>query len=340
MPLDHTRPAPLLVIAAVGAALLSLGPAVGRAQVPIVQPGAPGEPSREISATEATDLAGIRFTDGDVKFMQGMIPHHAQALEMTALVAERTDERGHAAPRAAHRALAGRRDRDDAGVAAGPRAGGHGGRRAPRRRLGADARHADRRRDGAARGGDRECVRPALPRADDRAPPGRRHDGREPPRAARGGAGLAALRVHLRRHVRPDGGDRPHGCDARRALARPPGGTRGRLRRRRAGGLEHGAGGDAREARGLLRSPPSGRQAPAGGAGPRAGGGRRRARTGRGAGGGTGGARRRTKKRKTRSGEVCSASGSPIWRSPATGCSSAATTGSTPTGSRRRRRPG
>ena len=90
MPLDHTRPAPLLVIAAVGAALLSLGPAVGRAQVPIVQPGAPGEPSREISAAEATDLAGIRFTDGDVKFMQGMIPHHAQALEMTALVAERT----------------------------------------------------------------------------------------------------------------------------------------------------------------------------------------------------------------------------------------------------------
>ena len=91
MPLDHTRPASLVVIAVAGAALLSLEPAVGRAQVPIVQPGAPGQPSREISATEATDLAGIRFTDGDVKFMQGMIPHHAQALEMTALVAERTD---------------------------------------------------------------------------------------------------------------------------------------------------------------------------------------------------------------------------------------------------------
>ena len=90
MPFDYTRLASLVVIAAIGAALLSLGPAVGRAQVPIVQPGAPGEPSREISASEATDLAGIRFTDGDVKFMQGMIPHHAQALEMTALVAERT----------------------------------------------------------------------------------------------------------------------------------------------------------------------------------------------------------------------------------------------------------
>ena len=89
MPCEHTRPAPFVVTAVV-AAFLWFGPAVGHAQAPIVQPGAPGEPSREISAAEASDLAGIRFTDGDVKFMQGMIPHHAQALEMTALVAERT----------------------------------------------------------------------------------------------------------------------------------------------------------------------------------------------------------------------------------------------------------
>ena len=59
-------------------------------QPPIVQPGAPGEPSRAISADEASDLAGIRFTDADVKFMQGMIPHHAQALEMTELLDSRT----------------------------------------------------------------------------------------------------------------------------------------------------------------------------------------------------------------------------------------------------------
>ena len=89
MPCEHTRPAPFVVTAVAGA-FLWFGPAVGHAQVPIVQPGAPGEPSREISAAAASDLAGIRFTDGDVKFMQGMIPHHAQALEMTALVGERT----------------------------------------------------------------------------------------------------------------------------------------------------------------------------------------------------------------------------------------------------------
>ncbi len=60
------------------------------AQPPIIQPGAPGAPSREITAAEAADLAGFGYTDGDVKFMQGMIPHHAQALEMTELVEART----------------------------------------------------------------------------------------------------------------------------------------------------------------------------------------------------------------------------------------------------------
>ncbi len=62
-----------------------------RAQAPIIQPGAPGEPSRTISAEDAADLANIQVTDADVRFMQGMISHHAQALEMTVLVEERSD---------------------------------------------------------------------------------------------------------------------------------------------------------------------------------------------------------------------------------------------------------
>ena len=82
---------PLYTAAVVtGLACITLGVTPGQAQPPIVQPGAPGEPSREISAAEASDLAGIRYTDADVKFMQGMIPHHAQALEMTGLLATRT----------------------------------------------------------------------------------------------------------------------------------------------------------------------------------------------------------------------------------------------------------
>lgn len=52
----------------------------------IVQPGAPGEPSRRITAAEAADLSRVGYTAADVRFMQGMIGHHAQAVEMTALV--------------------------------------------------------------------------------------------------------------------------------------------------------------------------------------------------------------------------------------------------------------
>jgi uncharacterized protein (DUF305 family) len=57
----------------------------------IVQPRAPGQASQIISATKATDQSAVRFTPADVRFMQGMIGHHAQALEMAALVPSRTE---------------------------------------------------------------------------------------------------------------------------------------------------------------------------------------------------------------------------------------------------------
>ena len=50
-----------------------------------------GQPGRIISAEEAADLAGIQYSAGDVMFLQGMISHHAQAMEMSALVDSRTD---------------------------------------------------------------------------------------------------------------------------------------------------------------------------------------------------------------------------------------------------------
>jgi uncharacterized protein (DUF305 family) len=56
----------------------------------IVQPGAPGEPSRVITEEKAVDLSQVQYTEADVRFMQGMIGHHAQALEMTALLPSRT----------------------------------------------------------------------------------------------------------------------------------------------------------------------------------------------------------------------------------------------------------
>jgi len=57
---------------------------------PIIQPGAPGEASRIISVDKATDLSQIQYIGADIKFMQGMIGHHAQAVEMVALVPSRT----------------------------------------------------------------------------------------------------------------------------------------------------------------------------------------------------------------------------------------------------------
>jgi uncharacterized protein (DUF305 family) len=56
---------------------------------PIVQPGAPGQPSRVISADKASDLSQVEYTGADIKFMQGMIGHHAQALEMVELLKTR-----------------------------------------------------------------------------------------------------------------------------------------------------------------------------------------------------------------------------------------------------------
>jgi uncharacterized protein (DUF305 family) len=57
---------------------------------PIVQPGAPGQASRTISADKAVDLSRVQYTAADVRFMQGMIGHHGQAIEMTALLPSRT----------------------------------------------------------------------------------------------------------------------------------------------------------------------------------------------------------------------------------------------------------
>ena len=58
-------------------------------QVVAVQPGAPGQPTRPVPpGAPATSPAP--FTPGDVKFMQGMIHHHAQAVQMVELLRTRT----------------------------------------------------------------------------------------------------------------------------------------------------------------------------------------------------------------------------------------------------------
>lgn len=57
---------------------------------PLLQPGAPGSDTKAIAADKAADLSKVGFTVADVRFMQGMIGHHSQAIEMSALVPSRT----------------------------------------------------------------------------------------------------------------------------------------------------------------------------------------------------------------------------------------------------------
>lgn len=54
----------------------------------IVQPGAPGQPTKVLPASTRASLPPRSVKD--VEFMQGMIMHHAQAVEMTDMIASRT----------------------------------------------------------------------------------------------------------------------------------------------------------------------------------------------------------------------------------------------------------
>jgi len=77
--------------AALSALLLSASGVALAQSVPIIQPGAPGQDSRTLTAEEATKLAATTYTRADVTFLQHMIVHHQQAVEMAVLVKERTN---------------------------------------------------------------------------------------------------------------------------------------------------------------------------------------------------------------------------------------------------------
>jgi len=57
----------------------------------VVQPGAPGQPTRTLPSSTRATLPPP--SPADVHFMQGMIMHHAQAVEMTALIESHTENR-------------------------------------------------------------------------------------------------------------------------------------------------------------------------------------------------------------------------------------------------------
>lgn len=79
------------VRAGLAALLLSASGLAYGQSVPIVKPGAPGQASKTLSAAEATKLAQASYTAEDVAFMQAMIVHHQQAVDMARLAKDRTN---------------------------------------------------------------------------------------------------------------------------------------------------------------------------------------------------------------------------------------------------------
>ncbi|MBB5967866.1 DUF305 domain-containing protein [Planomonospora venezuelensis] len=65
-------------------------PLVAGTGAPVVVPGGPGEPGRTATPGERLGEPEARVGAADVRFAEGMIPHHRQALEMAALVPDRS----------------------------------------------------------------------------------------------------------------------------------------------------------------------------------------------------------------------------------------------------------
>lgn len=84
------RPTRLFIVLLTGGVATACQTASSQPGVAIVQPGAPGESSRVITPSAAADLSHVSYTPADVRFMQGMIAHHAQAVDMVDLIDSRT----------------------------------------------------------------------------------------------------------------------------------------------------------------------------------------------------------------------------------------------------------
>lgn len=74
-----------LLVGGCGAASVAQGPAV-------IQPGAPGQSSQVLTPGDVAKQSIPVATGADITFMQGMIHHHAQALDMTDLLDQRSQD--------------------------------------------------------------------------------------------------------------------------------------------------------------------------------------------------------------------------------------------------------
>src|SRR5215204_4216855 len=82
----RVRPKLILAMAPV---VFAASPVLGQKDAPaVVRPGAPGQQTTSLAPTTRAKVPP--GSAKDVEFMQGMIMHHAQAVEMVAMIAART----------------------------------------------------------------------------------------------------------------------------------------------------------------------------------------------------------------------------------------------------------
>ena len=179
-------------------------------------------------AKASRDSARYPYTDADIHFMSGMIGHHAQAIVMARWAP--THGASAVGPQLCERIINAQKDE----IASCRRGCATGTSRCPRRTRrheddderhaahDADARHAHRGADEAARRGARRRVRPAVPHLHDPAPPGAVSMVKELFAHLRRRPGRDRLQVRVRRQRRSDHRDRPHGADARAVVTLGP----------------------------------------------------------------------------------------------------------------------
>ncbi len=85
----------VVIVAVYSCVLIAVSGANAQSPAPakpvVVQPGAPGKPTRVLPAKTKAKLPPL--STADIQFMQGMIMHHAQAVEMTALIESHTENK-------------------------------------------------------------------------------------------------------------------------------------------------------------------------------------------------------------------------------------------------------
>lgn len=94
-----SRPASPVLLAALAGLVLAVSSCSSSDEAPeaapaptVLQAGAPGESSRPVDPSDVPTQTGAPHTEADVAFVTDMVGHHAQAVVMTSMVADRSDD--------------------------------------------------------------------------------------------------------------------------------------------------------------------------------------------------------------------------------------------------------